>query len=91
MRYLNFTSPALKYANEAVLPFYVLHQTVLLAVGYFVVQWQIPDLAKWEAIVLISFALIMALYEYLVRRNNLLRVLFGMKPLPASVNDSEEL
>ena len=84
MRYLNFTSPALKYANEAVLPFYVLHQTVLLAVGYFVVQWQIPDLAKWEAIVLISFALIMALYEYLVRRNNLLRVLFGMKPLPAS-------
>jgi peptidoglycan/LPS O-acetylase OafA/YrhL len=84
MRWLNFTSPTLKYSNEAVLPFYILHQTVLLAVGYFVVQWQIPDLAKWEAIILISFALIMALYEYLVRRSNLLRFLFGMKLLPAS-------
>ncbi len=82
MAHLNFTNPFLKYANEAVLPFYILHQTVLLCVGYFVVQWDTPDLVKWLVIAPISFCIIMGLYEYLVRRSNVLRFLFGMKPLP---------
>jgi glucans biosynthesis protein C len=82
MRYLDFSNAFVRYANEAVLPFYVLHQTVLLCVGYFVVQWPIPDLLKWAIILLSSFTIIMVLYEFLVRRFNLLRILFGMKRLP---------
>jgi len=80
-QHLDFSTPLVKYANEAVLPFYILHQTVLLSVGYFVVQWAIPDLLKWVTILLASFAIIMGLYEFLVRRFNFLRFLFGMKPL----------
>jgi peptidoglycan/LPS O-acetylase OafA/YrhL len=80
-KHLNFSTPFLKYANEAVLPFYILHQTVLLSVGYFVVQWTIPDLLKWLIIVPVSFVIIMTLYEFVVRRFNVMRVLFGMKPL----------
>ena len=78
---LTFSNPFLRYANEAVLPFYILHQTVLLSVGYFVVRWPVPDLAKWALIAPTSFAIIMVLYEFLVRRINLLRFLFGMRPL----------
>jgi glucan biosynthesis protein C len=81
-KHLGFSTPFLKYANEAVLPFYILHQTVLLCAGYFVVQWAIPDLLKWAVILMVSFVLIMVLYEFLVRRFNLMRFLFGMKPLP---------
>jgi glucan biosynthesis protein C len=80
-QHLTFKTPFLAYTNEAVLPFYVLHQTVLLAVGYFVVGWAIPDLLKYLVIAASSFALIMVIYEFLVRRHNLLRFLFGMKPL----------
>lgn len=80
LKRLNFTTPFLKYANEAVMPFYVLHQTVLLVVGYFVTQLEIPDLLKFVVILGVSFAFIMACYEYLIRRFNVLRVLFGMKP-----------
>ena len=80
MKHLNVNTPFLKYANEAVLPFYILHQTVLLCVGYFVVRWAIPDLLKWLIIASISFVIVMGLYE-LVRRNNILRFLFGMKLL----------
>jgi glucan biosynthesis protein C len=76
---LNFGTPFLKYANEAVLPFYILHQTVLLCVGYYVVQWAIPDLLKWMIILVASFLFIMVLYEFLVRRFNVMRFLFGMK------------
>jgi peptidoglycan/LPS O-acetylase OafA/YrhL len=84
MKHLNFSKPFLKYANEAVLPFYILHQTVLLCVGYFVVQWAIPDLLKWVIILPVSFVIIMVLYEFLVRRFNVMRVLFGMKLLKPS-------
>lgn len=80
MNFIDYRKPILQYANEAVLPFYILHQSVLICVGYFVVQWHIPDLLKWLTILVISFVIIMGLYEYLLRRSNLLRFLFGMKP-----------
>jgi glucan biosynthesis protein C len=87
MQHLTKTTPFLKYSNEAVLPFYILHQTVLLVIGYFVVQLTIPDLAKWMIIFLSSFPIILALYEFVVRRFNVIRVLFGMRLLPrASVS-----
>lgn len=79
MRYMDYRKPVLEYANEAVLPFYILHQSVLIFVGYFIVQWPIPDAFKWATILVISFAIIVVLYEYLVRRINVLRFLFGMK------------
>ena len=81
MQHLTKTTPFLKYSNEAVLPFYILHQTVLLVIGYFVVQLTIPDLAKWMIIFLSSFPIILVLYEFVVRRFNVIRVLFGMRLL----------
>jgi hypothetical protein len=80
MRRLNFQTAFLSYANEAVLPFYILHQTVLLAIGYYVTRWEIPDPAKFFIIALSSFTVIIVIYEFLIRRINILRVLFGMKP-----------
>ncbi len=81
MKHLTFSNRFLAYSNEAVLPFYILHQNVLLWVGFFVVSWAIPDLAKYLIIAVTSFATCVLLYEYLVRRVNVLRFLFGLKPL----------
>jgi peptidoglycan/LPS O-acetylase OafA/YrhL len=80
-KYLTRSTPFLAYTNEAVLPFYIMHQTVLLSVGYFVTRWPIPDLLKFLVISGSSFVLILVVYEFLIRRVNLLRVAFGMKPL----------
>jgi hypothetical protein len=80
MQRLNVRTPVLEYANEAVLPFYILHQTILFVVGFYVLNWAIPDLAKWAIILVSTFVIIMALYEFLIRRFNVLRMLFGMKP-----------
>ncbi len=77
--HLNFNTPFLKYANEAVLPFYILHQTVLITLGYFVVEWAIPDLLKFLILLGGTFMIVMGLYEFLVRRFNVMRFLFGMK------------
>jgi len=82
MKHLNFNTPFLKYANEAVLPFYILHQSVIVCLGYFVLQWAIPDLLKFLIILSGSFLATIGIYEFLIRRHNALRFLFGMKLLP---------
>ncbi len=78
LRHLNFRNPFLSYANDTVMPFYILHQSVLLFLGFFVVQWAVTDLARYVTITVLSFFTIVMLCEFLVRRNNVIRFLFGM-------------
>jgi peptidoglycan/LPS O-acetylase OafA/YrhL len=76
-------SPFLARASEAVLPFYVLHQSVILTVGYAVVRWPIPDLARWAVIAGSSLVATIAICELLVRPFGWVRVLFGIPARPA--------
>jgi len=78
---LKFSTPFLKYANEAVLPFYILHQTVIVSLSYFLVQWALPDWLKFVTVLIVSFLVSIGIYEFVVQRVNLLRFLFGMKLL----------
>jgi glucan biosynthesis protein C len=78
-RFLNFNNRFLAYANQAVLPFYILHHAIIYIVGYYVIQWSGSIGGKFLIISIASFAIIMAIYEILIRRLNLLRFLFGMK------------
>jgi glucans biosynthesis protein C len=69
------------YANEAVLPFYVLHETVIVVVAYFVLSWPIAAGAQYGVIALVSLAATLLLYDLGVRRSPLTRFLFGLKQL----------
>jgi glucan biosynthesis protein C len=66
------------YAREAVLPFYVLHQTPVVILGFYVLQWDTNLLVKYLAISLGALAATLCLYDLLVRRTRVTRVLFGM-------------
>ena len=68
------------HANEAVLPFYILHQPVIVVIAFFVVQLAAPAPLKYLLTVVSSFAIIVALYEYVVRPVGVLRFFFGMRP-----------
>ena len=78
-RFLNFNNRFLGYANEAVLPFYILHQTIITIIGFYVIQWNLGIAPKYFIIITTSFIAITAIYELLVRRINILRFLFGMR------------
>lgn len=78
-KYLNFNHSILKYANEAVLPFYILHQTVIVVIGFWMAQWEIGVLEKYLILSSLSFVTIMIVYEEVIRRINIMRILFGMK------------
>jgi hypothetical protein len=78
--HMNFQHKVLAYSNEAVLPFYIFHQTIILCVGWIVIRWNMGIGPKYLIIALISFAIIMVLYDLLVRRFNVMRFFFGMRP-----------
>jgi surface polysaccharide O-acyltransferase-like enzyme len=78
-RFLNFSNRFLGYASEAILPFYILHMTIVYLIGFFVIQWTVGMTIKYIIIALASFIITVLIYEFLVRRINVLRVLFGMK------------
>jgi hypothetical protein len=69
-----------RYAVEAQLPFYVLHLTPIVVIGFYVVQWEAGVLTKYVVIALFSLVVTLLLYDIGVRRTRLTRLLFGMKP-----------
>jgi peptidoglycan/LPS O-acetylase OafA/YrhL len=83
-RRLNFTNRFLAHVNEMVLPFYILHQTAIVIVAYFVVQTGLAIPLKYSITAVISFVVIVAVYELLVRRTGALRFLFGMRQKAAA-------
>ena len=78
MRLLNFTNRLINYANDAVLPVYILHQTLIIIIGYYAIQWNIPIVAKYFFVVATVFLSSLLIYE-VVRRINVTRFLFGIK------------
>ncbi len=77
-KHLSFDHKYLKISNELVLPFYVLHQSVVVAIAFYVVGFDLIVIEKYLLIVLAAFSTIAALL-YPISKINLLRFLFGMR------------
>lgn len=80
-RYLNFNSRWLQYFNQAAYPFYILHQTVIVAIAFYIVQWNMDWITKFWIISTVSLVITILLYDLVVKRTNLTRFLFGLKSL----------
>jgi glucans biosynthesis protein C len=70
----------LPYMAEASYPTYILHQTVIVVAGYYLVSVLPQPLTSWAILTVVSIASAYAIYEVLVRRWAPIRFLFGMKP-----------
>jgi hypothetical protein len=81
--YLNRPGARLSYATEAVYPFYIAHQTVLIALAYPMIGWSAPISVKLPLLAAGTFLGSWAIFE-LTRRWSVTRVLMGMKPRPAA-------
>lgn len=77
--WLSKPSTLLTKLNEAIYPFYILHQTVLIIIGYYVIQqpWNIP--IKLFILATSSFIVIVGIYRWIIYPFTVLRFLFGMK------------
>jgi len=77
--HLNFTNRFLQFANQAVYPFYILHQTLIVAAGYYIVQINTSIWIKLVLLVIVTFMMLFIIYKFLIRPFILTRILFGVK------------
>jgi glucans biosynthesis protein C len=77
--YLNKPHPWLKYTNEGLYPFYILHQTVIIAIGYYVCQWPWSIAAKYWTIAFLTLTSCFLIFLLFIQPFNWVRFLFGMK------------
>jgi len=70
-----------------VLPFYLLHEPVIVALAWITVRWHAPILVKYPVLVAASFTATLLIYELAVRRYRITRLLFGMKREPPRTGD----
>jgi glucans biosynthesis protein C len=78
-KYLNNSYNILQYLNQAVFPFFIIHQTIIVALGYWIVQLNVSILSKYLLLSICSSMLIFGIYEFIIRRTKLTRFLYGMK------------
>ena len=79
-RWLSRGSRLLSYLSEASYPFYILHMPINTIVGYFVIQWPVGIAIKYLVINVVTILATYTVYEVLVKRTQVTRFLFGMKP-----------
>ena len=78
-KYLNKASKALSYANEAVYPFYIVHQTMIIIIGYYMMDLDWGIVLKLAIMLVLTFLFTWTIYEFGIRRWKFIRPLFGLK------------
>jgi peptidoglycan/LPS O-acetylase OafA/YrhL len=78
-QHLDYSNKYLVYGNQTIMPFYLIHQPVIILIAYFVVQWQIGIPPKLLVVLIGSFLISLGLVELLIRPFKPMRRLFGMK------------
>jgi len=77
--YLNKPSALLSYLSKAAYPVYIIHMFVLFAGALIILPLEIPLMLKFITITLFTFVFCYLIYEFILRRINILRPLFGLK------------
>jgi glucans biosynthesis protein C len=77
--YLNKPHPWLTKISEGLYSFYILHQTVIIAIGCYICQLDWSIAAKYWTIAMLTLISCAGFYLLLIRPFNVMRFLFGMK------------
>ena len=90
-KHFNKPSNSLSYLSQAAYPVYILHMFFLYLAALLVFPLEIHVMLKFVISILFTGAGCMVTYEYLIRRFNLLRVLFGLKKKEKLLGKSQSL
>ncbi|EZH73006.1 hypothetical protein ATO12_18490 [Aquimarina atlantica] len=77
--WFNKPSIVLNILNEAIYPFYILHQTIIVVLGYYIIQLNVNISLKILVLIFTTFPLIIIIYRFLIYPFTIPRILFGMK------------
>lgn len=77
-KYLNRGEKVLKYLNKACFPVYIIHQTVVVIIAYYILPLALPMYVSIISIIISSAVCTFTIYE-ICRRIKILNMLLGMK------------
>jgi hypothetical protein len=77
--YLNKPNKILPYTNEGLYPFYILHQTVIIWIGFYICRLDWSIAAKYWSICLLTLVACIGFYFLAIRPFNIMRLFFGVK------------
>ncbi len=80
-KHMNFKHSILVPANISILPIYVLHQSLIIVFGYYIVGLELGTFTKFIIIACTAIPASILLYK-IIQTNNVLRFLFGLKKKP---------
>lgn len=80
-KYLNKPSNTLSYLSEAAYPVYIVHMIFQNLVSSLIFPLDLPAPVKFILLVSLTLAGCLITYEFLVRRTQVTRFLFGLKPV----------
>jgi peptidoglycan/LPS O-acetylase OafA/YrhL len=78
-QYLSFSNRLLAWARDASYPIYILHQTVIIVIAYFVIRQPWAAWTKYWVVLGTTLLVCVLAYEYLLRRVAFLRLAFGIR------------
>jgi glucan biosynthesis protein C len=87
--HLHRDGPARRYLTEAIFPYYIAHQTIIILVGHALRPQDLGSSAEFAIIAAATVAGCFVTYE-VVRRIGWMRPLFGLKPLARSPDATAE-
>jgi hypothetical protein len=78
-KYLNKESKIIKYRNKAVYPFYILHQTIILIIGFYLMNMTMHYMLKIVIMIVGTFSISWLIYEFIILKVPIIQPLFGVK------------
>jgi glucans biosynthesis protein C len=77
--YLNRPHRWLARINEGLYPFYILHQTAIIVIGYYICKLDWSITLKFVAVSVLTLTSCLLIFFVLIRPFTLMRLMFGMK------------
>jgi hypothetical protein len=78
-RFLSHNNGFLRYFSRVSYPWYILHLVMIVVIGFFVSQWEVGPVSEFLIINVLSIAVTLTVYELIVKRTHITRLLFGIK------------
>lgn len=78
-KFLAAPKKGLNYLSQASMPFYVLHQPIIVGIGFYLYQLSWNSASKLLFLTVFSFIVIMLIYHFIIQHIPILRIVFGLK------------
>lgn len=78
-RWMCADGPVLRYLTEAIFPYYILHQTIIVMAGYWLTRQDLPVSVEFAGVLFATVAGCVLIHELFIRRFRWVRPLFGLK------------